>query len=102
HARARLSWGPPALGGGADDRHALARRLAGIPAPADRTQIGLAEVADEALEEAPILSFEDRLGAAELREHEELEHRQGLRPEVLRELHGLPVLLLEEIGRAHV
>src|SRR5699024_12284430 len=60
---------------------------------------GLAEVADEALEEAPILSFEDRLGAGELREHEELEHRQGLRPEVLRELHGLPVLLLEGLGQ---
>src|SRR5699024_10807611 len=53
----------------------------------------------EALEEAPILSFEDRLGAGELREHEELEHRQGLRPEVLRELHGLPVLLLEGLGQ---
>src|SRR5699024_6487023 len=63
------------------------------------TQIGLSEIADEALEETAILGFEDRLGAGELREHEELEHRQGLRPEILRELHGLPVLLLEGLGQ---
>src|SRR5699024_7238029 len=99
HERDRLSCGRALLGVGADERHAVARRLVVIPDPADRTQIGLSEIADEALEETAILGFEDRLGAGELREHEELEHRQGLRPEILRELHGLPVLLLEGLGQ---
>src|SRR5699024_3723900 len=99
HERDRLTCRRTLLGVGADERHAVAGRLVVVPDPADRTQIGFAEVADEALEEAPILSFKDRLGAGELRVHEELEHRQGLRPEVLREPPRLPGLLPGGLGQ---
>src|SRR5699024_3330756 len=99
HERDRLTCGRTLLGVGADERHAVAGRLVVIPDPADRTQIGLAEVADEALEQAPTRSVEVRLGAGELRDPEELVHWQGLRPVVLPELIGLPVLIIEGLGQ---